>query len=177
MTIWATMLATAVALPQPAPAPAPASAPDVRVAAYLRSGLTVHIAPSQTIGGLGGGPGIRFSFPKRWFVQADLSYLGLIGNAGELRFGGGVQRSGLWTPSAIATISMLFGERFSFRTAEHPWPSSGPVITGGISLAPLRFTKDNRTVSLFELGVGIKPDFPGVGLTYSVGILEIGHTF
>jgi len=172
MTLWATVLATAVALPQPAPVNQP-----LRIAAYLRSGLTVHIAPSQTIGGLGGGAGVRFSFPKFWLAQVDCSYLGLIGQAGELRFGGGVQRPGLWNPAALGTISILFGERLSFRTAEHPWPSSGPVITGGISLAPLRFTKDNRTVSMFELGIGIKPDFPGLGVTYSVGILEIGHTF
>jgi hypothetical protein len=172
MTLLSTVFATAVSLSQPAPVNQ-----SLQIAAYLRWGLTVHIAPSQTIGGLGGGAGVRFSFSKIWLAQVDCSYLGLIGHAGEVRFGGGLQRPGLWSPAALGTISILFGERLSFRTAEHPWPSSGPVITGGISLAPLRFTKDNRTVSIFELGLGIKPDFPGVGITYSVGILEIGHTF
>jgi hypothetical protein len=170
MTIWATVLATTMTVPQPA-------APPVRIAAYLRSGLTVHIAPSQTIGGLGGGVGVRLSFPKCWLAQADLNYLNLIGHVGELRFGGGIQRPGTWNPAALGTLSILFGDRLSFRTAEHPWPSSGPVVSAGISIAPLRFSRQNYTASVLELGIGVKPDFPGLGVTYSVGLLEIGHSF
>lgn len=172
MTIWATMLATAVALPQPAP-----SSPPLRFGAYLRSGVTVHLAPSQTMGGIGGGAGVRLFVSKLWIAQADLNYLTLVGNVGEIRFGAGIQRPGTWTPAALATISMLIGERLSFRTVEHPWPSVGPVVTGGILLAPLRFTHANRTISVLELGIGAKPDFPGTGITYSLGLLEIGTVF
>jgi hypothetical protein len=172
MTIWATVLATAVALPQPAQ---PSS--TLRVAAYMRSGVTVHLAPSQTMGGIGGGAGLRLLFPKWWIAQADFNYLTLVGNVGEVRLGAGVQRPGMWTPAALASLSILFGDRLSFRTAEHPWPSVGPLVTGGISIAPLRFLYRNRTISVLELGIGAKPDFPGVGLTYSIGVLEIGNVF
>lgn len=171
MTMLATLLATSVALSPPN------VAPPYRVAAYLRSGLTVHIAPSQSTGGLGGGAGVRFSFANRWVAQADCNYYALVGHVGELRLGGGLQRPGLWSPVALATASVLFGDRFSFRTNEHPWPSNGPIVTGGITLAPLRFTQHQRTISVLELGIGIKPDLPGVGVTYSLGLLEIGHTF
>ena len=172
MTIWATMLATAVALPQPAQTKTP-----LHFGVYMRSGLTVFLAPSQTMGGIGGGGGVRLWFADRWVVQADCNYLTLVGHVGELRIGGGIQRPGMWTPAALATISVLFGERLSFRTADHPWPSAGPVITGGITLAPLRFRHENQTISVLELGIGAKPDLPGVGLTYSVGLLEIGYVF
>lgn len=170
MTILATVLATTITVPQPA-------TPPMRIAAYLRAGLSVHSAPSQTIGGLGGGAGIRVSFPKFWLAQADLNYYGLIGHVGEVRLGGGIQRPGLWNPAALGMVSILFGQRLSFRTADHPWPSSGPVVSAGISLAPLRFSHKNYTASVLELGLGIKPDLPGVGMTYSIGLLEIGHSF
>jgi len=172
MTIWATMLATAVALPQPAQSNA-----AFRIGAYLRSGVTVHLAPSQTMGGMGGGAGVRLWFSNRWVAQADFNYLTLVGNVGEIRLGAGIQRPGMWTPTAMATVSMLIGDRLSFRTAEHPWPSVGPVVTGGITIAPLRFMHENRTISVLELGIGAKPDFPGAGITYSLGLLEIGAVF
>ncbi|HRI63259.1 MAG TPA: hypothetical protein PK156_03455 [Polyangium sp.] len=172
MTIWATLLATAISTPQPAP-----SIPPLRFAAYLRSGVTLHLAPSQSIGGLGGGAGVRFLYSNLWVAQADCNYFTLVGHVGEVRFGAGIQRPGLWSPAALGTISILFGERLSFRTADHPWPGAGPVVTGGIVLAPLRFIRDNQTISVLELGIGAKPDFPGVGLTYSIGILEIGRVF
>jgi hypothetical protein len=172
MTIWATMLATVVALPQAAPADS-----TFRVGAYLRSGVTVHLAPSLTMGGMGGGAGVRLWFSKFWVAQADLNYLTLIGHVGEIRLGAGIQRPGMWTPAALANISFLIGDRLSFRTAEHPWPSVGPVVTGGINIAPLRFIYQNRTISVLELGIGAKPDFPGTGITYSLGLLEIGSVF
>ncbi len=172
MTIWATMLATAVALPQPAQSSSP-----FRVGAYLRSGVTVHFAPSQTMGGIGGGAGMRLWFSNKWIVQADCNYLTLVGNVGEIRLGAGIQRPGMWTPAALGTISMLIGDRLFFRTAEHPWPTVGPVVTGGITIAPLRFFYANKTISVLELGIGAKPDFPGAGITYSIGLLEIGTVF
>lgn len=172
MTIWAAMLATAVALPQPAK-----SNSTIRIGAYLRSGVTVHLAPSQSMGGMGGGAGVRLWYSNRWIAQADFNYLTLVGNVGEIRLAAGIQRPGMWTPAALATISMLIGERLSFHTAEHPWPSVGPVVTGGITIAPLRFMHENRTISVLEFGIGAKPDFPGTGVTYSIGLLEIGIVF
>ncbi len=172
MTIWATLLATSIAVPQSSPVKEP-----FHWTAYLRSGVTVHVAPSQSTGGLGGGAGVRMSFAKPWFVQADFNYLTLVGHVGELRLAGGIQRPGLWNPAVLFNGSVLLGQRLSFRTAEHPWPTSAPIVTGGIVVAPLRFTQQNRTVSVLELGIGVKPDFPGVGVTYSLGLLEVGHLF
>lgn len=172
MTIWATLLATALALPQPTPAK-----PPLRIGAYLRSGVTVHFAPSQTMGGVGGGAGVRLWYSKLWVAQTDWNFLTLVGRVAEWRIGAGIQRPGLWTPAALGTVSFLFGERLSFRTAEHPWPSTGPIVTGGLLLAPLRFTHEQRTISVLELGIGVKPDFPGTGITYSVGLLELGMVF
>lgn len=172
MTIWATVLATSIAAPQSVP-----SQERFQWTAYVRSGVTVHAAPSQSTGGVGGGAGVRMSFAKVWLAQADFNYLTLVGHVGELRLAGGIQRPGLWSPAALFNVSFLLGQRLSFRTPEHPWPTSAPIVTAGIVVAPLRFTQLHQTVSVLELGIGVKPDFPGVGVTYSLGLLEIGHVF
>jgi hypothetical protein len=157
---------------------APALAEDHQLSAYCRSGLTLYLSPARTAGGLGGGVGVRDTFRDRYLFQLDASYLSMLGNAFDLRLGAGLQRSGgTWAPSAMLVLSTLFGDRLAFLTPEHPTPIGGPALSLGLNVAPLRFTSGGTTVAVLELGVGVGSDFPGVGLSYRVGLLEVGASF
>ncbi len=142
--------------------------------AFLRSGGRGYLSEARTIGGVGGGLGVRVPLGAPFFAQADLSYLSQIGNVGDLRLGFGVQRSGTWIPAARVSVGMLFGDRLAFLTPSHPTPVPGPAFSLGLAVAPLRWTNGTTTVSVFELEVGVGSDFPGLGLVVGVGLLETG---
>lgn len=144
---------------------------------YLRAGARGYLSDARTIGGVGGGLGLRAHFEGPFFAQADVSYLTQIGNVADVRLGFGVQRAGTWVPSARLTLGALMGDRLSFLTPEHPTPVRGPVLTFGVALAPLRWTNGTTTVSLFELELGLGSDFPGLGLAAGVGLLETSFRF
>lgn len=148
-----------------------------RFSAYFTSGAQVYLSDARTIGGAGGGIGVRDTVNDLFILQADLSYLALLGNAGALRVGAGVQRPGTWAPAALLTVSTLFGERLSFLTPAHPARLPGPAMSVGLTLAPVRFDMQSVQFSLLQLGLGVGSDLPGLGLNYSVGLLEVGATF
>ena len=148
-----------------------------RFSAYFTSGAQVYLSSARTIGGVGGGIGVRDTVDDVFVLQADLSYLALFGNGGSLRIGAGVQRPGTWAPAALLTVSTLFGERLSFLTPEHPTRLAGPAMSVGLTLAPVRFDMQSVQFSLLQLGLGAGSDLPGLGLNYSVGLLEVGATF
>jgi hypothetical protein len=148
-----------------------------RFSAYVTSGAQVYLSSARTIGGIGGGIGVRDTVNDLFILQADLSYLMLLGNGGSLRLGAGVQRPGTWAPAALLTVSTLFGERLSFLTPEHPARIPGPAVALGLTLAPVRFDVQSVQFSLFQLGIGAGTDLPGLGLHYSLGVLEVGATF
>ncbi|PTL75148.1 hypothetical protein [Vitiosangium sp. GDMCC 1.1324] len=148
-----------------------------RFSVYAAAGAQVYLSNARTIGGIGGGIGVRDTLNDRFILQADLSYLSMLGNTASFRVGAGVQRSGTYAPAALLTLSTLFGERLSFLTPEHPTRISGPGMTLGVTLAPARFDLKSVQVSLLQLGIGAGTDLPGLGLSYSVGLLEVGATF
>lgn len=148
-----------------------------RLSAYCTSDVRVYLSSARTMGGLGGGVGIRDTLDDRFIFQADLGYLGFAGNVAALRVGAGVQRRGLYTPAALLTLSALLGDSLSFLTPEHPTSVVGPAMSLGVMLAPLRFTLDGAQVSLLQLGVGVGTDWPGLGVSYSLGLLEVGAMF
>jgi hypothetical protein len=50
-------------------------------------------------------------------------------------------------------------------------------VSLGVTVAPLRFVLQGTEVSLLQLGVGLGTDFPGLGITYSLGLMEVGTAF
>lgn len=140
---------------------------------YAQSAVSLYLSRHQTAGGVGGGAGVRDTIDDRFFVQADLSYLVLLGNAARLRLGGGVQRQGLWQPAALLTGSVYLGDRLTFLTPQRPVPLAVPPFTVGAAVAPLRFSLNGTTVNVLEVGVGWGWDFPGSGLAYSATLLEV----
>lgn len=153
-------------------------APSHRLSVYTTAGAQVYLSNARTIGGVGGGLGIRDTINGRFILQADASYLSLLGNAASVRVGAGVQHhSGTWAPAALLTVTTLFGEHLSFLTPEHPVRLTGPSVSLGVTLAPVRFELESVQVSVLQLGIGAGTDLPGLGLHYSVGLLEAGVTF
>lgn len=144
---------------------------------YGRMGGMVYLSDARTQGGVGGGVGVRDTLHERFILQADLSYLMMIGNVAALRLGAGVQRRGTYTPAVLLTLTTQLGTQLSFLSTEHPTPVGGPNVTLGVSVAPLRFTHAGMQLSLLELGVGTGNDLPGWGLAYQLGLLEVGTTF
>lgn len=144
---------------------------------YARTGLSLYLSPTKTQGGLGGGFGVRDVISDAFLVQADASYLTLLGNVAEVRLGAGVQRPGTWSPAALVTGSILIGEGLSFLTAEHPYPSRHPRWSLGVELSPFRFSSEKTSISVLPLGIGWGLELPGVGWHYKVGLLEVATRF
>lgn len=159
------------------PTPDAAAAPQHRLAVYSFGGAMFYLSTARTIGGGGGGLGIRDTVQDRFIFQADVSYLTLIGNTGAVRLGAGLQRSGVYTPAILLTLSTLFGDQFSFLTPDHPTAVTRPTLALGVDIAPLRFTAGTTQLSLFEFGVGVGTDLPGLAVQYHLNVLEIGTSF
>ncbi|HVE83284.1 MAG TPA: hypothetical protein VND93_10575 [Myxococcales bacterium] len=148
-----------------------------QVEVYCTSNVMVYLSGARTMGGVGGGVGVR-GFPGPPFIlQADVSSLLLLGNVAALRLGAGVQRSGLYSPFALVTALTLLGDRLTFLTPDHPVPVTGPAVSLGVTVAPLRFVFQGAEVSLLQLGAGLGTDLPGLGISYSLGLMEVGAAF
>jgi hypothetical protein len=148
-----------------------------RLTAYVRTGLGLYLSETRTQGGVGGGVGVRATLSELFILQVDTTYLMGLGNSMELRVGAGVQRPGTYTPAALLVLSGMAGDSLRFLTPEHPSPKEGPALTLGLQLAPLRFTHQGLQVSVLELGVGLAPELPGLGVAWQVGLLEAGTSF
>src|SRR6185369_5464860 len=144
---------------------------------YTFGGAMFYLSGARTIGGGGGGFGVRDTVQDRFIFQAGASYLTLIGNTFAVRLGAGIQRRGLYTPAIFAMLSTLFGDQLAFLTPEHPTAVTGPTLALGITLAPLRFTTGTAQVSLLEVGVSAGTDLPGLGLQYHLSVIDIGTHF
>jgi hypothetical protein len=165
-----------LAAPGSARAETPPS-PHHRLTAYVTAGAQVYLSDARTMGGVGGGVGIRDTLDNRFILQAELHYLSVLGNAAVIRVGAGVQRAGTYAPAALLTGSTLFGDRLSFLTPAHPTRIAGPAVTLGVTVAPIRFDLQSVQISVLQLGVGAGTDLPGLGVGYSLGLLEVGATF
>lgn len=148
-----------------------------RLSLYFTTGAAAYLSEARTLGGMGGGVGLRDTVGQHLLLQADISYLMMIGNVGVVRVGAGLQRPGLYAPAALLTLSCLWGERLSFLTPQHPEPVAGPAVMAGLLLAPLRFSYEGAEVSLLQLNVGVGTDLPGMGLGYRVDAVEVGLSF
>ncbi len=149
-----------------------------QLSVYLRGGVSAVLAPSRAMGGLGVGVGVRDVMKDRFILQADVSYLTLLGHVGEVRLGAGIQRGGTWSPAALATVSVLMGDALTTRTENIPRTPRGPAGALGVTLAPLRFCMEGGScVSVLELGAGYGTDFATAGPSLQIGLLELGLAF
>jgi len=148
-----------------------------RAALYTRTGFAAYLSDARTMGGVGGGFGVRFPIGAWPFLQLDASYLFMIGNVAHVRVGGGVERPGIYSPAATLLVSTFVGTGLRFLTVDHPVPIPGPAAAVGLHLAPLRFRKGGTHASLLEGGFGVGSDFPGLGLLYEATLLEVGTSF
>jgi hypothetical protein len=151
--------------------------PQHRLSVYFTTGGAAYLSQARTFGGIGGGVGLRDTVGQYLLLQADVSYLMMIGNAGVVRVGAGLQRPGPYAPAALLTLSCFLGERLSFLTPQHPEPVTGPAVAAGLLLAPLRFVHEGTQVSLLQLNVGVGSDLPGLGVGYRVDAVEVGLSF
>lgn len=145
---------------------------------YLRGTGMVYTSDARTIGGVGGGIGVRDTVDDRYLFQADVSTLGLLGKVLAVRAGAGLQwGTGTWRPAALLSVTALMGDRLNFLTTAHPTPLKGPAVSLGVSAAPVRFSLGATQLSLLELGVGVGPELPGAGLALHVGLVEVSASF
>lgn len=172
------LLLGSLAQAQERPAAATEPAPDAhRFTAYLHTGVSLYVSGARTLGGVGGGVGVRDTIDERFILQADARYVLGLGNALELRAGAGLQRRGTWTPAALVVLTGMVGEGLRFITPERSTPPVGPALSVGLQLSPLRFTHAGTQFSLFEFGLGVGSDWPGRGLSYHFTLLEAGTCF
>lgn len=162
---------------QSAPEPPQAPPRSPRITLYSQSAALLYLSDARTMGGAGGGLGLRATFKERCFVQAELHYLLAIGNTAALRLATGVQRRGTYTPAVLLSLSLLMGDRLTFLTPQHPTPVKAPAVSLGVSVAPLRISSGGLHLSALELGVGVGTDLPGMGLALQLGLLEVGTSF
>lgn len=151
----------------------PASAVEHQWSVHARTGAHVHLAPSQSAGGVGFSLGLKDTLNERFILGADASYLFLIGNSLSLRAFAGVQRKGLWTPAAFLTATTVLGHRLAFMNAAHPDGPLLPPWSVGAMFAPLRIRGVDTTVSVLEVGVAFGADAPGLALAYQLTLVEI----
>lgn len=158
--------------------PANAQETSHELSLYLRSGATANLTALRTMGGVGLGLGVRDVVNGLVVLQADASYLTMLGHVGELRVGAGVQHAwGAWTPKAMLTGSLLVGQRLSFRTPGQGTVSNAPSGLFGVSLSPLRFCAQTHCVSVLELGAGYGTDGAAGGPAFNLGVLEVEVRF
>ena len=172
------LLLGSLASAQEGTAPAASAEPLThRITAYVHSGVSLFLSDFRTMGGIGGGVGVRDTLNDRFILQADARYLLGLGNAVELRVGAGIQRQGTWTPAALVMVSGMAGGGMRFMTSARSTPVVAPALTVGLQLAPLRFTHSGTQFSLFELGVGVGSEWPGRGVSMHLTLLEAGTSF
>jgi hypothetical protein len=148
-----------------------APAHDLQISAH--SGLSVYLSSARTMGGGGGGVGLRDTIDDRIILQGDTTYLMGLGNVLALRLSAGVQRRGAYVPAALLTAGALLGSQLSFLTSDHRPPGRAPAMTAGLVLAPLRFRSGGTQLSLLEIGFGFGGDYVVFGRAYEVRLLEV----
>ena len=164
---------------------AEAPAPSHQLTASARLGAMAYLSRFQTAGGIGGGLGVRDTIDGRYLLELDAMHLVEIGSAFGFRIAAGLQRSErdehgsarFWIPSVMVTGTMFAGDRLRFLTADHPTPVVAPATAIGLAVAPLRFVAGGTEISLLELGAGLGWDFPGLGTSISVSLIEVGARF
>lgn len=144
---------------------------------FARSSVTLYLADTRTMGGVGGGVGVRY-YPKPWlYVQGDFAARMMIGSVGEARVAVGVQRAGFCSPSVDVFVSSMFGDQLSFFLPDMPAPTLGPAIALGAEVHPLRFRKGGLMASALNVGLGVGLESGVSAFELQIGILEVGMRF
>lgn len=82
--LWMGLLLGSTASAQEGSAPAAHAKPGAhRITAYVHSGLSLFLSDFRTMGGIGGGLGVRDTVDERFIFQADARYLLGLCNAGS----------------------------------------------------------------------------------------------
>ncbi|OJT25090.1 hypothetical protein BO221_11980 [Archangium sp. Cb G35] len=158
--------------------PAADAAPVHRFSVYSRGGVQAYLSPTRSTGMFGGSFGVRDIIQDRFILQADVGYLMNFGNVVPVQVAAGMQhRLGFYTPAALVTLTGFLGERVTFLDAEHPSVNRVPPIAAGVLLAPARFTLEGAQLSILEFGVGVSPEFPGLGVAYQLNLIDVGVSF
>lgn len=144
---------------------------------YSRGGVQAYLSPNRSTGMFGGSLGVRDTIQGRFILQADVGYLMNFGNVVPVQLAAGIQRSGFYTPAALVTFTSFLGDRINFLTPEHPSVNRIPPMALGVLLAPARFTLEGAQLSLLEFGLGVSPEFPGLGMAYQLNLVDVGVSF
>ncbi len=147
--------------------------PQLSWSVYGRSGASVFVSSSRTVGGEGGGLGIQLS-RGAWLAEAEANLLVGLGTVFDAQLAAGWQRRGRWSPAALLTFSVLAGSQTLVLTDAHPLPVHGPALAVGLKLEPLRFVYGRVRTSALQLGAGVGSDFPGAALSLRVTFIELG---
>ncbi|MDQ3264287.1 MAG: hypothetical protein M3Y59_11595 [Myxococcota bacterium] len=153
--------------------PSLASDPEHRLHLSLGGGAQAYLSDTRTMGGVGASVGLKDVYRDFLLLEADASYLFLIGNVFALRGGVGVQWPGLYSPAVSVNLGLLMGDRFSFLQPGLGSAGPTPSLTFGLVVSPIRFFTSRGIVSVLQLGAGLGTEFPGLGRSIYLGLLEI----
>ncbi|MFY0526170.1 hypothetical protein ACN28I_24495 [Archangium gephyra] len=176
------LLAAALVALAPAGSRAADEQPAAEVSAhqftvYSRGGVQAYLSPNRSTGMFGGSLGVRDTIHGRFILQADVGYLMNFGNVVPVQVAAGIQRKGFYTPAALMTLTGFLGDRLTFVTPDHPSVNRIPPMALGVLLAPARFTVAGGQLSLLEFGLGLSPEFPGLGVAYQLNLVDVGVSF
>jgi hypothetical protein len=152
-------------------------APAHQLSVYGRSGVQAYLSDTRSTGMFGGSVGVRDIIQGRFILQVDVGYLTNFGNVVPVQVAAGIQRQGLYTPAALLTLTGFLGDRVNFLSSEHPSVIRTPPLAVGVLLAPARFSVAGAQLSLLEFGIGLSPEFPGLGLAYQLNLIDVGVSF
>jgi len=157
--------------------PAAEAPPVHQFSVYGRSGVQAYLSDTRSTGMFGGSVGVRDTIHGRFILQADVGYLTNFGNVVPVQVAAGIQRRGFYTPSALLTFTGFLGDRVNFLSSEHPSVIRTPPLALGVLLAPARFTLEGAQLSLLEFGLGVSPEFPGLGMAYQLNVIDVAVSF
>ncbi len=138
------------------------------------AGADIYHSEARTQGGIGGGIGSRLVLQNRWLVEASLGLLASAGSVEVVRVSAGIQWPSAYCPALLVGGRLMFGDAMHFLTVQHRVAQTGPSLSLGISLAPVRFRANHTELLFGSLYVGRGSDFPGSAWGYGVTLLEVG---
>lgn len=153
---------------------APAAEPDWRWLLTAQSGADLYLSEARSLGGLGGGLGLRAEWKGPWVFEGNFGPLVGAGAVLVLRLAAGIQRPGSYCPALLFGTRWMFGDALHFVTPAHRLAPAGPAFSFGPALSPLRFRKKNTELSFASVYWGLGSDLPGLGTGYGITLLEVG---
>lgn len=140
----------------------------VNMTPFVHQTATYYSSDTVTMGGIGFGTGLKFTYGQNLVAQTDANVLWLNGNAVSTRFAMGYKRNGWWSPAIFGAYNLLWGQRTEILTETGRRPAV-PVWVLGLRASPLQFIGSYGIVSALEFGFGFGPDN---GRNYELTILS-----